>query len=919
MDLLRPGIYVEELTAFISHANNNKFVLLLNTLNAHFKDAVPSEVYVYIDIFTINQNKVVEDLKDGQTLKATIECSRNVKVAWKLLIENPLKAAKSLKATILIDALDESSNDSFAVGPVVFMLLEMHIICNNLNFIVTTRPDVKVILDALDSRWKDKVVTFSPASLRGENASAAIPLLQLLTSLIPPGALSSRPAPTDLRSAYRVIFPSFVLDEHHHLIEVGRWDCIGELVFRLPWLQAVLKELGLTSLFRMIESLSAIFADNGLNACVKKLLSILRLSIPALAGYDGWLILPAQIFGRLRGNDLDDRLERLRIESSQFRYMNRMWPVRSTLLGPSALQLVLWSQETHATCLLELSNGVLVSGHANGALCFWNISNSDGEGKVLLELQVEEMFIQNMWAMKDGLDIIFNTAIQSDKSFANAYIANIPSGVVQSYENRAFSLILRDGKIVLSTKYTRARLMKEVYCEEVPSGRILRWEPNLDEVEVVDVTSGEMESFQITHSKKVTAVQVLHDGRVVSASEDKTLKIWDMSIRYEEDISLVNMRTEKVIHVLLLHDGLVVTGSTDNTIRLWNSGEFVRELGQYTGHPQSLFKLRSGHVVIAEKELRFLIWDPITGNLKYCEHQQGRVLSVIELADGKLASVASMEQCIRIWDPLTGRCINELYPIDELYRCKGVHQELQKPLRVARDGSILSKTKHQIPSWLKDRDNKSVPATEEEYLEASLSISTVFDTRLKDVYATGFRFEDQVLSHDEHGRAYLDGAIEDVFLVHEGRIMVIDIDGRVHYYQDDDDDVRLPSHPVVAKGFQNDCAGELACCVVSTPYGRIPGKYKSGTAWYSYGGREEYTTEEITIVSGHLLPMGSPPSDAAHGFQLDSDGAGDLWCAIAHTQWGTIPGKAKGHTCWYPYGGKEHITSDFQYVVCKKD
>ena len=648
MDLLRPGIYVEELTAFISHANNNKFVLLLNTLNAHFKDAVPSEVYVYIDIFTINQNKVVEDLKDGQTLKATIECSRSilvvldekaipltrlwclfeigstpidklsllthgfdssklahayqiidaseadcwaqtdkdmirrkvlemmisqkvvaegssineglaaftrvlkllmilkpisyssdieallhpplqqqegisstfhiktdylqqvedacmgegrllrivggpgegkstlsaaivktikavdayhfckkadvrrqdkatiirslshqlairhkdfsdcllklttsevesledVKVAWKLLIENPLKAAKSLKATILIDALDESSNDSFAVGPVVFMLLEMHTICNNLNFIVTTRPDVKVILDALDSRWKDKVVTFSPATLRGEDPSAAIPLMQLLTSLIPPGALSSGPAPTDLRSAYRVIFPLFVLDEHRgvlevvlasyqpqslsdlkamdllekvrnlpgygklfterdnklhmlhrsiaeyliyfgvdirnghmrladyiwskvlqpwlttvsclsfkddmtttatqknydillqmnayslryavdHLIEVGRWDYIGELVFRLPWLQAVLKELGLTSLFRMIESLSTITADVGLNACVKKLLSILRLSIPALGGYDGWIILPAQIFGRLRGNDLD--------------------------------------------------------------------------------------------------------------------------------------------------------------------------------------------------------------------------------------------------------------------------------------------------------------------------------------------------------------------------------------------------------------------------------------------------------------------------------------------------------------------------------------------------------------------------------------------------------------------------------------
>ena len=48
------------------------------------------------------------------------------------------------------------------------------------------------------------------------------------------------------------------------------------------------------------------------------------------------------------------------------------------------------------------------------------------------------------------------------------------------------------------------------------------------------------------------------------------------------------------------------------------------------------------------------------------------------------------------------------------------------------------------------------------------------------------------------------------------------------------------------------------------------------------------------------------------GFQ--NDGAGRLWCAIAHTEHGRIPGKAKGNDCWYPYGGKEHHTHDFTFV-----
>ena len=34
-----------------------------------------------------------------------------------------------------------------------------------------------------------------------------------------------------------------------------------------------------------------------------------------------------------------------------------------------------------------------------------------------------------------------------------------------------------------------------------------------------------------------------------------------------------------------------------------------------------------------------------------------------------------------------------------------------------------------------------------------------------------------------------------------------------------------------------------------------------------------------------------------------NDGTGPLWCAIANTEWGKIPGKANHDTCWFAYGG----------------
>ena len=45
-----------------------------------------------------------------------------------------------------------------------------------------------------------------------------------------------------------------------------------------------------------------------------------------------------------------------------------------------------------------------------------------------------------------------------------------------------------------------------------------------------------------------------------------------------------------------------------------------------------------------------------------------------------------------------------------------------------------------------------------------------------------------------------------------------------------------------------------------------------------------------------------------------TDGAGDHWCAVAKTEYGRIPGKAKEGICWYPYGDVEHMTKDYIIV-----
>jgi hypothetical protein len=117
-------------------------------------------------------------------------------------------------------------------------------------------------------------------------------------------------------------------------------------------------------------------------------------------------------------------------------------------------------------------------------------------------------------------------------------------------------------------------------------------------------------------------------------------------------------------------------------------------------------------------------------------------------------------------------------------------------------------------------------------------------------------------------------------------------------------------------GHQNDGAGDVWVAIAHTQWGEIPGKAQGNTCWYAYGGNEHYTNNFSWVVGhAHLVHVNQcqHPQHPALGHQ--NDGAGSVWPAIANTQWGTIPGKAIGNTCWYPYGGKEYVTNDFCYVV----
>ena len=60
-------------TAFASHAFGNPFSLLVSALEEHFMNAVAADVYIWVDIFAINQHDPGADLHGGKALARTID------------------------------------------------------------------------------------------------------------------------------------------------------------------------------------------------------------------------------------------------------------------------------------------------------------------------------------------------------------------------------------------------------------------------------------------------------------------------------------------------------------------------------------------------------------------------------------------------------------------------------------------------------------------------------------------------------------------------------------------------------------------------------------------------------------------------------------------------------------------------------
>ena len=176
------------------------------------------------------------------------------------------------------------------------------------------------------------------------------------------------------------------------------------------------------------------------------------------------------------------------------------------------------------------------------------------------------------------------------------------------------------------------------------------------------------------HADAVRAVGELADGRLYSASDDGTLRLWAPGDGRAEAV-LRTARKSSVLAATQLPSGRLLTGAADGALRLWALPPRVTAAATTVTEPLHAMTAQSGAINViavttaagsgeraltgsAEGAVR--LWNVDTRVcLRVLSGHRGAVTGVGLLAGGLLASV-SMDRTLRVWDAEVGSCMSVL-------------------------------------------------------------------------------------------------------------------------------------------------------------------------------------------------------------------------------------------------------------------
>ena len=173
---------------------------------------------------------------------------------------------------------------------------------------------------------------------------------------------------------------------------------------------------------------------------------------------------------------------------------------------------------------------------------------------------------------------------------------------------------------------------------------------------------GTCQSRTYTHSEAVWAIERFSDGRLMSASEDQTIRIWEPLVQGATtagyvQVNVINLEDDRLDVTLScvtkLSGQRIALGTLEGSIEIWDlSVQPARKCHVLNGHNKMvhmLLSLQDGRTLSASRDNTLRIWNDDSGQ---CEEilrgHTGSVTCIAELVDGRVVS-GSNDSKILVW------------------------------------------------------------------------------------------------------------------------------------------------------------------------------------------------------------------------------------------------------------------------------
>ncbi|KAM0664061.1 hypothetical protein ACQRIU_007062 [Beauveria bassiana] len=174
------------------------------------------------------------------------------------------------------------------------------------------------------------------------------------------------------------------------------------------------------------------------------------------------------------------------------------------------------------------------------------------------------------------LAVVFDSIEEMRAEYAQNEIKNAPRGVKELYDHKIRQIQRREAKVLCKDLGSISDIAFSYDGKQLAAV----WEKG--NVRLWNLLTGEEANMHTFHSKTVRALEFSRDGTLASASDDRTVRIWDPA--KSNTMKILRGHTDWIFAIAFSHDGKqLASASRDDTVRLWDAatGSELRLFGDF--------------------------------------------------------------------------------------------------------------------------------------------------------------------------------------------------------------------------------------------------------------------------------------------------------------------------------------------------